>query len=161
VSERERRAVLQHFLAALAYRTQKALRGAPSDFPDFEAGNDVRTPREIVRHMASVLGYARTFYRGGSYRPEPLPTFEDEVSRFHQMLSDLSDHLQSGDPLRTISLNQLLQGPLADAMTHAGQVALLRRHHGTPVPSENFVFADVDASNVGAHQAEPRSPDED
>lgn len=62
----EKGGMLRHFLAALAYRTQKALRAAPDDFADFEAGNNVRTPKELVRHMTSVLGYARTFFRGGA-----------------------------------------------------------------------------------------------
>lgn len=152
--------MLRHFLAALAYRTQKALRGAPEGFADFEAGNLVRTPKELVRHMTSVLGYARTFFRGGFYRPEALPTFEDEIHRFHSMLDDVSRHLESGDSLADITPRQLLQGPFSDAMTHAGQLAMLRRLHGAPVPPENFVVADIEATNVGEDQADPRAPDQ-
>ena len=103
--------MLRHFLAALAYRTQKALREAPSDFGDFAAGNLTRTPRDLVQHMTSVLGYARTFFRGGSYRPAPLPSLEGEVERFHEMLADLSAHLEAGDPLVDMTPEQLLQGP--------------------------------------------------
>lgn len=158
-SEADKRAMLRHFLAALAYRTQKALRGAPEDFADFEAGNLTRTPKELVRHMTSVLGYARTFFRGGRYRPARLPTMRDEVHRFHEILEDLSDHLASADPLTELTSEQLLQGPFSDAMTHAGQLAMLRRLHGSPVPPENFIFADVDPANVGADQAAPQRPD--
>lgn len=100
--------MLRHFLAALAYRTPKALREAPSDFGDFEAGNLTRAPRELVLHMT----------------PE-----------------------------------RLLQGPLSDAMTHAGKLAMLRRLHGFPVPPENFIVAEVDRANVGEGQASARSPD--
>lgn len=150
--------MLRHFLAALAYRTQKALREAPSDFGDFAAGNLTRTPRDLVQHMTSVLGYARTFFRGGSYRPAPLPSLEGEVERFHEMLADLSAHLEAGDPLVDMTPEQLLQGPFSDAMTHAGQLAMLRRLHGSPVPPENFSLAEVDRSNVGEDQASPRSP---
>ena len=152
-------AMARHFLAALAYRTQKALRDAPEDFGEFEAGMKVRTPKALVLHMTSVLGYARTYFRGGSYRPEPLETFPNEVRRFHAMLADLSAHLAAGDPLSGITPEQLLQGPFSDAMTHAGQLAMLRRLHGSPVPPENFVVAEVDASNVSEEQAQPRSPD--
>ena len=155
----EKPAMLQHFLAALAYRTQKALRGAPEDFGEFEAGNMIRTPRELVLHMASVLGYALTFFRGGSYRPDPLPTLDEAVHRFHSVLKDLSDHLEAGDRLRDVTPEQLLQGPFSDAMTHAGQLAMLRRLHGEPVRPENFVFADVHPSNLGEDQPEPRRPD--
>lgn len=157
----EKRAMLRHFLAALAYRTQKALRGAPDGFADFAAGSETRTPKELVRHMTSVLGYSRTFFIGGSYRPEPLPAFDDEIERFHEMLADVFGHLESGTPLIDITEERLLQGPYSDAMTHAGQLAMLRRMHGSPVPSENFIFANVSAENLTAEQPEPVSPDKD
>ena len=153
------RPLLRHFLAALAYRTQKALRGAPPSFATFRAGDKVRTPHELVRHMTSVLGYARTFFTGGSYRPEPLPSFDAEVARFHEVVADLSAHLERGTPLQGITPEQLLQGPLADAMTHAGQLALLRRLSGSPVPPENFVFARISAENLGPDQPPPARPD--
>jgi hypothetical protein len=86
--------MLRHFLAALAYRTRKALGGAPDSFASFQAGNQVRAPQELVRHMTSVLGYARTYFRGGSYRPEPLENLAAEVRRFHAMLHDLSEHFE-------------------------------------------------------------------
>ncbi len=148
--------LLLHFVAALAYRTQKALRGAPPDFGDFEAGNMVRTPKQLLRHMTSVLGYARAFYRGGTYRPEPLDTLDQEVERFHAMLGDLSDHLEAGHPLRDTPPERVLQGPLADALTHAGQLAMLRRLHGSPVPPENFFAADIRVKNVSQIQPEAR-----
>jgi hypothetical protein len=128
------RALLTHFLAALAYRTQKALRDAPPDFGTFEAGRDVRSPAELVRHMTSVLGYARTYFIGGRYWPDPLPDLAAEIRRFHSMVAALAAHLESGDTLQGITPAQLLQGPFSDAMTHAGQLALLRRLAGTPVP---------------------------
>ncbi|HEX8245450.1 MAG TPA: hypothetical protein VF541_18205 [Longimicrobium sp.] len=155
----ETRRVLRHFLAALAYRTQKAVRGAPPEFADFSAGAGARTPRELVRHMASVLGYARTFFVGGVYRAEPLESFEAEIERFHANAADLAEHLRRGTPLRDISLDQLLQGPFSDAMTHAGQIAMLRRLAGSPVPAENFIFADVSADRLGSDQAPPAAPD--
>lgn len=141
-------ALLRHFLAALAYRTQKALRDAPPDFATFEAGRGVRQPAELVRHMTSLLGYARTYFVGGQYRAEALPNLSDELGRFHAMLHDLARHLERGTPLRGITAERLLQGPLADAMTHAGQLTLLRRLAGSPVPPENFLLADMDAALV-------------
>lgn len=155
----DKQVMARHFLAALAYRTQKALRGAPEDFAGFEAGMQVRTPKEIVHHMTGVLGYARTLFRGGRYRPEALDTLGEEVRRFHLTLADLSEHLEAGDPLSGVTVEQLLQGPLSDAMTHAGQLAMLRRLHGSPVPPENFVFAEMDPSNLSQDQPQPRRPD--
>ena len=156
----DERRFLRHYLAAIAYRTQKALRDAPAEFGSFSAGQDIRTPAELVRHMTSVLGYARTFFIGGRYRPEPLPSLEEEVVRFHVMIQDLAAHLDSDTPLEGISEAQLLQGPFSDAMTHVGQLALLRRLAGSPVAPENFIFAEVDPQRLGPDQAEPDRPDE-
>ena len=156
----EKRQMLRHFLGALAYRTQKALRGAEGDFAAFDVGSGVRTPMELVRHMASVLGYARTFFVGGKYWPEPMETFDEEIERFHQNLSDLRQHLDDGSPLIDTTEERMLQGPFSDAMTHAGQLAMLRRLHGKPVPSENFILADVSAENVSSKQSDPVAPDE-
>ncbi len=151
--------MLRHFLAALAYRFQKAIRGATAEYGGFEAGNRTRTPKELVRHMTSVLGFARTHYRGGSYRPDPLPDLAAEVERFHGMLGDLADHIERGDELRGTTPERLLQGPLSDAMTHVGQLAMLRRLQGDPVPPEDFIVAEIDPGNVGPDQPMPRSPD--
>ncbi len=151
--------MLRHFLAALAYRTQKALRDAPPDFGDFQAGERTRTPRELVRHMTSVLGYARTYFVGGRYWPEPLPTLEDEIARFHSIIGTLAEHLEREDPMIGIAPEQLLQGPFSDAMTHAGQLAMLRRLAGAPVPPENFIVADISVDRLGVEQALPASPD--
>jgi hypothetical protein len=95
----DRRSLLRHFMAALAYRTQKALRNAPKDFGSFHAADGIRTPAQLVRHMTSVLGYARTFFVGGQYRPEPLPLLEQEIARFHDMLQDLARHIEAGTSL--------------------------------------------------------------
>jgi hypothetical protein len=155
----ESRRLLQHFLAALAYRTQKALRGAPESFGDFRAGAHVRTPHELLWHMTGVVGYARTMLHGDEFAPPKLSTFDAEVARFHETLAALSDDF--ADPALTarISDEQFLHGPLSDAMTHAGQLAMLRRLAGSPVASENFIFADIRADNVSAVQAMPAAPD--
>ena len=154
--------MLGHFLAAIAYRTQKALRDAPPHYADFHPGHQARTPVEILRHMTSLMGFAETLFIGGSYpvKPEPLATFQDEVDRFHERLQILGRHLEAGTPLRDIRHQQLLQGPLADVMTHVGQLALLRRLADAPVAPENFIHADVRPDRLGPDQAAPARPDE-
>jgi len=156
----ESRQLLQHFLAALAYRTQKAVRGAPDTFADFRIGPTSRTPKELVWHMTSVIGYARTMFHGGRFTPPDLPTFADHVNRFHETLEALRADFGDESLTARITDQQFLQGPLSDAMTHAGQLAMLRRLVGSPVPSENFIFADVRRENVSAAQPEPAAPDE-
>src|SRR6185436_379978 len=130
----DERRLLRHFLAALAYRTQKALRDAPAEFAEFSPGNDARSPKEVVRHMTSVLGYARTYFVGGQYRPAALASLSEEVERFHEMVESLASHISNADPLlEQTTAEKLLQGPLSDAMTHAGQLAMLRRLAGHQV----------------------------
>ena len=157
-----KRKLLNHFLAALAYRTQKALRDAPADFGSFRVREGVRTPAELVRHMTSVLGYARTNFVGGRYWPEPLESLNEEIERFHEMLGLLAQHLRNGDELlEGMTEERLLQGPFSDAMTHAGQIALLRRLAGAPVPPENFIVAEIASDRLGPDQAKPISPDKE
>jgi Uma2 family endonuclease len=156
----DKRAMLHHFLAALAYRTQKALRGAPAEFAAFRAAPQVRTPHELIRHMDDVLGYSRTFFIGGSYRAPLFPEFRAAIGHFHETLADVARHIEIGTALREITPLILLHGPFSDAMTHAGQLGLLRRLAGSPVAPENFVFADISGGNLGMDQALPAQPDE-
>ncbi|MGI9037806.1 MAG: hypothetical protein ACR2GQ_02990 [Gemmatimonadota bacterium] len=109
--------------------------------------------------MSDVLGYARVrFFTGGSWRAHTLPAFDDEIERFHEVLGDLGRLIAEEDFVE-FSSRELLQGPLADVMTHAGQLAMLRRLHGSPVPPENFIDAEVDAANLGRAQPEAAAAD--
>lgn len=154
----ERHQLLRHLLGTLVYRTQKALRGAPHDFAQFSPGNGVRTPQEIVCHMTSVLGYARAQFIGGGYSIGLCGSMDEEVVRFHEMLAGLAEILEGGaEPSGTTTL-RLVQGPFSDAMTHVGQLALLRRLFRHPVEPENFMMARIDASNVGPNQPGPVRP---
>jgi hypothetical protein len=157
----ESRRLLQHFLAAIAYRTQKALRGAPDDFADFRPAPTARTPYELLWHMTGLIGYARTMFHGGDFEPPRLSSLAEEMARFHATLEELRGDFGNETLSARISDEQFLQGPLADTMTHVGQLAYLRRLHGVPVPSENFIFATVDSNNVGPSQALPNAPDVD
>ena len=153
--------VLRHFLASIAYHAQKAIRGAPPEFWTSTAGNKVRTPEEVLRHMTSVMGYASTFFTGGQYWPEPLSSIDAEIDRFHDVVKDVSYLLESRAPLHDITELQLLQGPFSDVMTHIGQLSMLRRMFGSPVPPENFIYADISCERLGRHQEEPKRPDSD
>src|SRR5271154_6838227 len=96
----EKRRMLRHLLAALAYRTQKALRGAPAGFEGFQAGSQVKTPHQLILHMTSVLGYARTFFIGGTFPRLSPGEWKKDIVQFHQMLEDLGKYLDSEMPLR-------------------------------------------------------------
>jgi hypothetical protein len=101
-----------------------------------------------------------TFFIGGSYRPPETENFAAAVLHFHEVLEDLARHLVAGSAMQGITPGGLLQGPFSDAMTRAGQLALLRRLAGDPVPPENFVYANISPGNLSAEQPLPVRPDE-
>jgi hypothetical protein len=154
-------ALLRHFLAAIAYRTAKALRGAPSDYESFQAGHKARTPRQLVRHMSGVINYAIGTLGEPREVLTDCQTYAMEVERFFGMLREFADRLLATTDLADAGAASLLQGPLSDAMTHAGQLALLRRLSGSPIAPENFFAAAIDPSRLGLDQVAPRSPDQD
>jgi hypothetical protein len=157
----EKRGLLRHYLAAIAYRLQKALRGAPPGFQRFRAAPGVRTPHELVCHIANVLGYSRSCFAGETFDAGVPTDWNGDLSAVHQTLEDLAAHLTNGTPLGAVTEAQLLQGPFADAMTHIGQLAMLRRFFGAPVRPEDFILAAISADNLSQEQPEPVSPDEE
>jgi hypothetical protein len=146
--------LLHHFLAAIAYRTAKALRDAPPGFEAFDAGHDVRTPREIVRHVSGVINYAIGIVLSD------CATCPAEIARFFALLRELADRIVEKVTLEDDDAERLLQGPLSDAMAHAGQLALLRRLSGSPIAPEDFSAAAIHPSRLGPDQAPPCSPDQ-
>jgi len=111
--------------------------------------------------MDGVLGYARTFFIGGNYAAPEFPDFQAAVLHFHEILSDVARHLELGTDTHGVTPEALLQGPFSDAMTHTGQLAILRRLAGSPVPPENFVLADISPNNLGCDQPPPARPDKE
>ena len=157
------RHMIRHFLAALAYRFQKAIRGAPDGFSDLEVGWGVRAPLDIVHHIDGVLGYALWAIErgeGSSRRHREMSDWRGEVAAVHATLRAIDDALATGDAIEAERLERALQGPLADAMTHVGQLAMLRRMAGSPTPGENFYRADIRTGRVGEDQPLPTPSDD-
>jgi hypothetical protein len=145
----DKRDLLLHFLATLDYRTAKAVRDAPPGFGDFQAGSGSRTPSELVAHMNSLLRYTLVSFGGSAGdRPETGADFETAVARFNQVVRKLATTLSSSSLQQPGLAEQLLQGPFSDAMTHAGQLALLRRLAGSPLPAENFFVAPIQVETL-------------
>lgn len=148
--------LLRHTVATVAYRGGKALRGAPEGFADFRAGQDSRTAGEILAHIGDLFDWALSLLKGSQkwHGSAPLP-WDKGSERFFAGLEALDAFLASDAPLGC-SPERLFQGPLADALTHIGQISLLRRLAGAPVRAENYFTAEIVAGRAGAHQAAPR-----
>ncbi len=153
--------LLRHTLATLAYRAGKALRGAPAEFTNFRASSEAspaegRTSGEILAHMGDLLDWALSMANGRQeWHDSPALSWDEGSARFFAALEALDARLASPDP-PAVSPEKLFQGPIADALTHTGQIAMLRRLAGCPFRGENYFVAAITAGRVGADQPAPR-----
>jgi hypothetical protein len=152
-----KRELLRHALATLAYRGGKALRDAPDNFTTFCVAEGVRSPGRILTHIGDLMEWALTIAIGKREWKDSKPRllWGQEADRFFATLKRLDDYLASNEELHTAP-EKLMQGPIADAFTHVGQIVMLRRMAGAPVKSESFYEAEISVGCVGPHQASPK-----
>lgn len=151
-----KRELLRHTVATLAYRGGKAVRNAPTAFAQFQACPSGRTPAQILAHLGDLLDWGLSIAQGKQRWNDsaPLP-WDKETDRFFAALKAFDDYLASAEPLH-VSPEKLFQGPVADALTHVGQIAMLRRIAGGPMKGENYFVAEIMGGRVGPEQAPPR-----
>ena len=146
---------LRHAVATLAYRAAKALRDMPTSAATFRATADTRTPVEILAHMGDLLDWALSSAEGRQAWKESQPLeWSAEVDRFFAAMRKLDDRLASAEPI-SVAETKLFQGPIADALTHTGQIAMLRRMAGAPMKGENYFVARIQEGQVGLEQTYP------
>jgi hypothetical protein len=149
------RIVVRQLAATLAYRAAKVLRDVPPEFPTATFGAATRQPLQIVAHLADLMAWGVTIARGDvKWKAEGSGDWSTEVSRFFAGLETLDRELATDGPFAG-SLDQLIQGPFADALTHVGQLAMLRGMAGAPVRPESYARAEIVAGRVGMQQAPP------
>lgn len=148
--------MLRHTVATLAYRGAKAVRGSSESFATFKASETARTPAQILAHIGDLFDWALSIARGNETwnNSEPL-AWSDEIKRFHSTLEKFDDYLASDEELHA-SCERLFQGPVADALTHVGQLTILRRVAGEPIKGENYSRAKIEAGRLGAEQEVPK-----
>jgi hypothetical protein len=150
------RELLRHTVATLAYRGGKAVANVPQDFAAFRAAETSRTPGEILAHIGDLLDWALRVAKGEYAYKELAPrSWEEDVARFFTALTELDSYLASDTPLGDTA-EKIFQGPIADALTHVGQIALLRRMAGAPVRGENYFKAEIVVGRVGKEQSAKR-----
>jgi hypothetical protein len=147
---------LRHTVATLAYRGGKAVRGAPPQFGDFRVKDGSRSAGQILAHIGDLLDWALSIAEGHeAWHDSPPQTWQADVARFFAGLQQLDAYLASDAPLGA-KPEQLFQGAIADALTHVGQLAMLRRLAGSPIRGENYMRAEIVAGRVGPEQSTPR-----
>jgi hypothetical protein len=148
--------MLRHTLATLAYRLGKVVRGAPSGFSEFRASPDSRSAGEILAHMGDLFDWALSIVDGRTTWKNAAPqAWEADVQRLFDTLARFDEQL-AGATLSEELERQVFQGPIADALQHTGQLALLRRLAGVPIAAENYFVAEIVEGRVGSQQAKPR-----
>ncbi|HYM62488.1 MAG TPA: hypothetical protein VEZ11_16520 [Thermoanaerobaculia bacterium] len=151
-----KRELLRHTIATLAYRGAKALRDAPAEFAGYRAGETTRTPVAILAHIGDLLAWALTQAEGNvTWKNAPPLAWDVEVERFFTGLAALDAYLASDKPLGA-GPELIFQGAIADALTHVGQLTLLRRMAGSPIRGESYFRAEIVAGRVGPEQMPPR-----
>ena len=151
----DKRHFLRHTIATVAYRARKVLVGAPDRFSTFEINDTTRTPGEILAHICDLYDWANGLVKGDpTFTPTEPGEWSADVTRFYNALSRLDAYLASDEPLGR-SPENVFQGPIADSLTHLGQIAMLRRIAGSPVRGESYARADITVGRVGLDQAAP------
>jgi hypothetical protein len=146
-----KRELLRHTLATLAYRAGKPLRDAPPEFANFSGAE--KTPLQILSHMGDLFDWALSVAKGTeTWKNAAAQSWDQEVDRFFKALAAFDAYLASDAPLHG-TVEKLFQGPIADALTHTGQLAMLRRLAGCPMRGENYSVAPIEAGRVGLEQA--------
>ena len=157
MNDSDKKALLRHTVATLAYRCGKAIADVPDDFERFRTNDDTRTPGQILAHIGDLLDWALSIARGQQtwHNSTPLP-WAKERARFFAALEAFDAYLAADHSLAS-SEEKLFQGPIADALTHVGQIAMLRRMAGGPVKGENYYRAEIETGRVGADQSARRA----
>jgi hypothetical protein len=152
----DKRALLRHTVATVAYRGGKAVRGAPEGFASYSPDGSARTPAKILAHIGDLYDWALSQAKGAETWHDSTPlAWDREVERFFTTLHRFDDYLASDAPLAA-DAEKIFQGAVADSLTHVGQLAMLRRLSGAKMRSENYSRAEIVAGRVGAEQTPPK-----
>jgi hypothetical protein len=152
----DKRALLRHTVATVAYRGGKAVRGAPESFAAYSPDGTSRTPLKILAHIGDLFDWALSQAKGAEAWSDSTPlAWDREVERFFATLHRFDDFLAS-DAALAAPPERIFQGAVADALTHIGQLAMLRRLSGAKIRAENYSRAEIVAGRVGADQNAPR-----
>jgi hypothetical protein len=151
------RETVRHMAATLAYRAAKVLRDAPADFATKSFGDATRPPVKIVAHMGDLMTWGVSIANGGyEWKPAGVDDWQSAVDRFFNGLAALDAALAADGEFKG-DINKLIQGPLADALTHVGQLAMLRGMMHAPVRPESYARAVIATGRVGPDQAPPKA----
>jgi hypothetical protein len=138
-----KRDLLRHMVATVAFRTRIAIADAPAEFADFRVTESTRSPAEILAHIGDLLIGSHYLLKGEfvELASEPLQ-WDEAAARFFGSVKELDAFLASDSPLAH-PVEKFVQGPIGDALTHVGQIVMLRRIAGAPIRQEPYFTAEI------------------
>ena len=143
-----KREVLRHMVATVAYRGGVAVVDAPESFATFHVHETTRTPGEILAHIGDLLEGSLHLCKGEMIFLTSTPlTWKEEIARFFSAVKTFDSYLATEAPL-ACPVEKLVQGPIGDALTHVGQIVMLRRIAGTPIRPTAYFTAEIVAGEV-------------
>jgi hypothetical protein len=146
--------MIRHTLATLAYRAGKVLRDAPAEFAGFQPADSGRSAGQILAHLGDLMDWGASIAEGNqAWSGSTEQAWDADVRRFFEALARFDASAAQIDPALA---ERLFQGPVADALTHVGQLAMMRRLAGSPIRAENYFSADITAGRVGIEQTPPK-----
>jgi hypothetical protein len=138
-----KRELLRHLVATIAFRTKVAVADSPADLADFKINETIRTPGQILAHMGDLMQGSMSLMKGDFVyiNSVPLP-WKAELTRFFSVVKEFDTFLASEATLRQ-PIEKIVQGPIGDALTHVGQIVMLRRAAGSPIRPELYFTAEI------------------
>ena len=144
--------VAARMVDGLGFRYYWATEGLRDEDLNFRPNEDARTTAETIDH---VYGLTRVILNSTLKKPnvtsdeEPEITFAEKRKKTLENIKTAADILRETDDISQFNIvfgereypfwNQL-NGPIADALWHCGQVVLLRRSSGNPFNSKVSVL---------------------
>jgi hypothetical protein len=150
------RQLLRHTVATLAYRAEKALRDVPDAFAHHQVSPTSRTPLEIVSHLGDLVEWGERMAKGEYlWIPGASPDWASACERFFEGLKTLDASLALST-FEKYTAEVIFQGPIADALTHVGQLTLIRGAMSSPIRPESYARAEISVGRVGREQSVTR-----
>jgi len=150
------RDLLRHTVATLAYRAQKVLHDVPAGFADHRQSPTSRTPLEILGHLGDLVEWGNRMANGDyKWIAVPAADWQSGCDRFFGALATFDTSI-AASTFEKFSPGVIFQGPIADSLTHVGQIAMLRGIVGGPIKPESYARAEIQIGRVGTDQSATR-----
>lgn len=134
--------ILTRLLDGLGFRFYWATEGLRKTDYEFRPSPDCMSIEELVRHIWGLVNWVTVSTTDTKYkRPVEAGQTREQVLEMvlflRNKMSNMSEKELSETNIEGRSFWHIINGPIADALTHVGQINSFRRLSGNPVPKAN------------------------